>query len=310
MEPIPGPTSPKGSSAPSKLPAVLTRLTSWLLLCLLALILVGCNSEEVVIGGKERTKQYGTVVSLAPSATDFLLVRFQAANVLKGVTDVDDSPLVKDKIRVVKNTKLDAEALTALKPDLIVYDSQLWTEQALAPAKATGAEMVDINVQSLDAYIAKSYELAKKFGNELSASEYLDVIDSARSSVRGNLGTLAKPKVTLLLVSNGYMVAGSKSMAADLIRNAQGEFIGSDSVRYETVNVEWLLQNQPDIIFVLGEGADKVLADPRLAPVSAVKTQNVFNINETQMSRYTAIDRLITSMGSRVVEWAKKNEGN
>jgi ABC-type Fe3+-hydroxamate transport system substrate-binding protein len=274
------------------------------------LILVGCNSNEVVIGGKERTKQYSTVVSLAPSATDFLLVRFQAANVLKGVTDVDDSPLVKDKIRVVKNTKLDAEALTALKPDLIVYDSQLWTEQALAPAKATGAEMVDINVQSLDAYIEKSYELAKKFGNELSASEYLDVIDSARSSVRGNLGTLAKPKVTLLLVSNGYMVAGSKSMAADLIRNAQGEFIGPDSVRYETVNVEWLLQNQPDIIFVLGEGADKVLADPRLAPVSAVKTQNVFNINETQMSRYTAIDRLITSIGSRVVEWAKKNQGN
>ncbi|HRD32334.1 MAG TPA: ABC transporter substrate-binding protein, partial [Fimbriimonadaceae bacterium] len=255
---------------------MLKRFTTYLLLCLLALVMAGCNSNEVVIGGKERTKTYESVVSLAPSATEFLLVRFAASNVLKGVTDADDNPLAKNKTIVVKNTKIDAEALASVKPDLIVYDSQLWTEEALAPAKATGAEMVDVNVQSLDAYIEKSFELAKKFGTEMNTSEYLDVVDTARATVKANMGDLPKPKVCILMTNNGYMVAGSKSMAADLVRNSQGDYIGPDSVRYEAVNVEWFLQNQPDIIFVLGEGADKVLADPRLAPVSAIKTKNVY----------------------------------
>ncbi len=302
---VPGPTSPKGPSVPSKLAPVLKRFTTYLLLCLLALVMAGCNSNEVVIGGKERTKTYESVVSLAPSATEFLVVRFAASNVLKGVTDADDNPLAKNKTIVVKNTKIDAEALASVKPDLIVYDSQLWTEEALAPAKATGADMVDVNVQSLDDYIAKSFELAKKFGTEMNTSEYLDVVNTARATVKANMGDLPKPKVCILMTNNGYMVAGTKGMAADLVRNSQGDYVGPDSVRYEAVNVEWFLQNQPDIIFVLGEGADKVMADPRLAPVSAIKTKNVYNVNETALSRYVAVDRLITSFGSRMVEWAK-----
>ncbi|MBX3095294.1 MAG: ABC transporter substrate-binding protein [Fimbriimonadaceae bacterium] len=273
----------------------------------LLLLVTACQKSAPAVGGVPRDKEFNRIVSMSPAITDFLIVRLESAKPIVGITDADDQGGVMDRPKVVKNTKIDEEALVEAKPDLIVYDSMLFGPSEIEKIKSTGAETFDFNTKSYAEHKEMIVRLAAMIKNEVGISEYLDTIDATFARVNNTFAQKKRPRAVLLLAGSGeYMAAGKNGLPGDLIRQSGTELFGPDGDRYETVNVEQLIAWDPQIVFVVGDGADRVIKDPRLASVAAVKDSQVFALQEKPFVRLAQLDLVMQNITLKTIAWADR----
>jgi iron complex transport system substrate-binding protein len=267
---------------------------------LVILALAGCAKEPKVIGGIPRAKYNTKVVSLAPSATDLMGMAMQAERVI-GVTDACPDVVAKGKPVVVHNTKIDYEKIAQLHPDIIIYDSSLYSDMDQAKLAQTGAELFDFKVTSLAQFEDTVYRLSSVAAIEVPIGEYMDRIYGMKARYAAPPEKAQLQVKTMVLMGTGtYYAAGTKTFAADMIKTVSGTPVGPDSDKFEVINPEAIVQENPNVIYSPGQGAS-ILHDPRLQSVDAVKGHRVYDIKPDHILRINSqIDLVMEGLGTGI----------
>jgi ABC-type Fe3+-hydroxamate transport system substrate-binding protein len=266
------------------------------------LLAAGCGPADQYYGGVRRSKQYRSIVSLSPSTTEVLSATQEVnAGRLTGKTAADNYPKVGyDKVPVVSSVKPDYEKIAEIRPDLVVYDTDLYNAADVAKIKAIGADTFPLDATTIDQFETQLYSLANLVGGETNISDYVDKIEAARA-VGSSMTT--HPKVVILLPGTGseHMIDGTGSFQADVVRAAGGDPVGPSGAHFVPLDPELLVTLNPDFIITAGDPAP-VLSDPRFQSLKAVKDKKriVPLVADVLLRKGARVDVLITAINDAI----------
>jgi iron complex transport system substrate-binding protein len=219
--------------------------------------------------------QYNTVISLSPSSTEVL----SAMGIdIKGRTSACNFPTTISPKAVYGDVKPDYEKITRLGPDMIVVDKSLYSSEEIAKLKATKATVHELGANSVDEFIRELYVLGNLLGNEMNVQSYVDKIRREKSGAEGDVFS-PRPTAVLIIPGTGgmHMIAGTKSFQADVVKSIGADLVGPDSNKFEPLNPEFLISQNPGVIITAGATKD-FLSDKRFASLSAVKNLKIFGL--------------------------------
>ncbi|MCW5938206.1 MAG: ABC transporter substrate-binding protein [Fimbriimonadaceae bacterium] len=247
-----------------------------------ALVAIGCQPTEPLIGGEPLAKTVQSVVSLSPSTTE-IWGRLPAKMVGR-TSSCDMPPVAMEAPIVVQGTKPDYERISQIKPDLVVYDAELYGEADRAKIEELGIKTSPLEATKLEELYDTILKAGSMTGGETVASSTVDSIENAVA--RASAQKLAKkPRTMVLMVGGGeYMATGRDSFLADVLRHINAEPVGPSGTTFVTISPETLIQDNPDMILV-PSGGRQVMADPRLAGLEAIKKRRVFEVTPAFLLR-------------------------
>lgn len=258
-------------------------------LLLAVAFLPGCRNEGPVIGGKQRPKVYSAIVSLSPSSTELIGVS-QSLPKLVGRTGSDDWPPSVGRVPIVAQVKPDYELIAKIKPDLIVLDSDLYSPSDMERIKGLKADVIDINPKTLEEYKLMMFQLGTALGQESYISGYWDRIYRNLVSAKSVLGGKELSVALLIPATQGeHMIAGTGTFQASEIASVGAKPVGPNSAKFETLNPEMLIKEDPDYIMTAGDPTP-IFKDPRFAHLKAVTKQHIFGL----------VDSIALRAGARV----------
>lgn len=311
------------------------RFLPWLSLVIAALVLVGCNPQpNVLIGGKDGPR-YERIVSLSPSATE-IIARYANWRKMKGRTQACDYPSYVSSVPVVASVKPDYEKIAELKPDFIVYDADLYSDQDVERIKQLGAKEVFVfQANTIEDFKKEVMLFAARVAGESNTSKYVDQITNAVETAASD-ALPKKPRTAILMGGPGaYWAAGTDSLIADVVAKAGGELVGPSGNRFAPINTEALIGLNPDVILAVGGSADegmlavevranekvpdtpqkpastgaeakRVLEDPQLQSTAAVKSKYVYALAaDVATRRGSRMNDLIDAMHTLMARVAK-----
>ena len=231
------------------------------------------------------------IVTLAPHAAESLYAA-GAGDKLIGTVEYSDYPPAAKKVpRVGGYSRIDMEAVAALKPDLVI-----------AWQSGNNLTQVDkLKALGLTVYISQPNKMAdvadqlERLG-QLAGTEA--VANAAAAAFRKRLETLqtanaSKPKVRVFyqIWKSPLMTVGGPQIISDAIRLCGGDNVfGNLGQMAPTVSVEAVLEADPEAIIATGMGDAKPewLHDwDKWTRMTAVKRGNLFHINPDIMQRHT-----------------------
>jgi len=231
------------------------------------------------------------IVSLAPHITE-LLYAAGAGDKLVGNVDYGDYPVqAKALPRVGGYTRLDLEAILALKPDLVIAWQSGNPPAALAKLRAMG---IAVFVSQPDRIADVAVEL-EHYG-QLAGTEAQ--ANAAAASFRARLAALKKQYAQRPVVDVFYeiwkeplMTINDQQIISDVIRLCGGRnLFGSLPVLAPTVTVEAVIAANPEAIVASGMGDERPewLDDwRRWHSLTAVKRDNLYFIPPQEIQRHT-----------------------
>lgn len=227
------------------------------------------------------------IISLAPHATE-LLFAAGAGDKVVGVSEYSDYPPSAKQIQAVGGSAtLDLERIIALKPDLIVVWSSGNSAAQITKLRNLGIRIFESEPRDF-ADIASSLERLGTLAGTLPTAQ------PAATAFRSRLRQLQekythRPPVTAFyqIWRTPLMTLNDEHLSSKAIRLCGGENIfGKLPQLAPTVNVEAVLQANPEIIVAGGGENDDTLASWRKFPqLLAVKHGNLFTLNADIITR-------------------------
>jgi iron complex transport system substrate-binding protein len=231
------------------------------------------------------------IITLAPHAAESLYAA-GAGDKLVGTVEYSDYPPAAKKVpRVGGYSRIDLEAVAALKPDLVIAWQSGNNMPQVDKLKALGLA-VYVSQPNKMADVADQLErLGQLAGTEIAAN-------AAAAAFRKRLEMLQtananKPKVRVFyqIWKSPLMTVGGSQIISDAIRLCGGDNVfGHLSQMAPTVSVEAVLEVDPEAIIATGMGDAKPewLHDwDKWTRLTAVKRGNLFHINPDIMQRHT-----------------------
>ena len=199
---------------------------------------------------------------------------------------------------VGKWNSLDMEAILSLNPDLILtYGGLSYSEKTEEIFSDLPLTVVKLQFYEPEIMASDMEKLGYILGNVEKAREYLDFEDEYMSTINERVGGLSegeKPRVYLEWATKPYGTYSKDSGTHQLCVMAGGVNIAADlSGAYPKVDVEWVIVENPDIIFKHQYGGsgygeddptemtgrwDEVMDRPELSNVNAVRNESVYLI--------------------------------
>jgi ABC-type hemin transport system substrate-binding protein len=278
------------------------RLVQWLVLAATLLIALACGPGEQIMAGRPPEKVYRTAVSLAPGASEIVIMHNRRLRIIGRTASCDRPEQVLQAPVVMNGVKPNEEMIAKLKPDVILYDGDLYSEADIQRLRDLGFEVMDLGGNSIDQLIDRLYRLAALTRAELLTSEYVDKIHRARSTAQ----TVApEPRVRAAVILPGqggeHMIAGVDGFVADVVRASGAEPVGPGGGLFQTMNAESFMQMDPELIITAGDSTP-VLQDPRFSGLQAVRQKNVQMVLQDDILRKGAVlDDLISTISAYVV---------
>jgi iron complex transport system substrate-binding protein len=280
------------------------RLTPFLRLAIVALtaacgMLAGCKPAAPSAAPETGPVR---VVSLAPNITE-IVCAIGGAGQLAGRTSACDYPAdVVAGISVIGEFGVPSiERLLAVKPGIVLLAdiadesmSQKLTRAGLRQARITCTRLDDI---------PPAIETVGRHLGQVGASHALATNLIARiAALRAKAAGGHKPRVLVLIWNDPLTAAGRNCFLSDLVALAGGQNAGDAIDRdYFQVSGEWVISQNPDIIFCFFMAANKpvrqiVLQQPGWSGVNAVRTGRVYDGFD---------NNLVLRPGPRVLEGAE-----
>lgn len=234
------------------------------------------------------------IVSLAPSNTEILFALGLGDRVV-GVTKYCDFPAeAQDKPKVGGFSTPDIEKIVELNPDLVVAAS-IHQKQVIPELESRGIKVLALAPKTVDDVLQAIDLAGRATGAEKSARKMVEEMKArvvAVTSLVANLPDEARPRVFYVLWHDPLMTAGSDTLQSQLIDMAGGNNIFGDLTGYPTVDLETLLQRQPQVI-VAGSGHAPgddapwqwAKSEARLRDTEALRQGGVFQIDANITSR-------------------------
>ena len=231
------------------------------------------------------------IVSLAPHIAESLYAA-GAGDRLVGTVDYSDYPPAAKKVpRVGGYSRIDLEAVAALKPDLVIAWESGNNMTQVNQLKALGMAVYVFQPNQMEEIADQLERLGQLAGSEATAHAAAEHFRQRLAKLRtANAG---KPKVRVFyqIWKAPLMTVGGPQIISDAIHLCGGENVFGDLKQMApTVEVEAVLAADPEAIVAtgMGDARPEWLHDwDKWTRMTAVKRDNLFHINPDIMQRHT-----------------------
>ncbi|WP_295005978.1 cobalamin-binding protein [uncultured Dechloromonas sp.] len=231
------------------------------------------------------------IVALAPHIAESLYAA-GAGDKLVGTVEYSDYPPEAKKVaRVGGYSRVDLEAVAALRPDLVLAWESGNNMTQIDKLKALGLTVYVSQPNKMENVADQLERLGQLAGTEAVAKPAAERFRQRLESLRK--ANAAKPKVRVFyqIWKAPLMTVGGPQIISDAIRLCGGENVfGHLGKMAPTVSVEAVLEADPEAIVATGMGDSKPewLNDwDKWTKLTAVKRNNLFHINPDIMQRHT-----------------------
>lgn len=228
------------------------------------LLLFSCSADtekepstEAELTAADSPKEW-RIVSLNGTITE-LLHEFKLQDKIVGVDVTSTYPeTVKDITNLGHSSQLNAEAILALKPNLILVDEKVAGAKALGGLKDAGIDIQVIKIpQTLDASLLVAEQLSEILGETIDTKPLAQKIENNKQKLSELLtNASSKPKVLFIYArgAQAMMVAGKNTFAEAMITLAGGTPVVQEFESFKPLTPEALIQYQPDAILMFNSG--------------------------------------------------------
>ena len=231
------------------------------------------------------------IVTLAPHAAESLYAA-GAGDKLVGTVDYSDYPPAAKKVpRVGGYSRVDLEAVAALKPDLVLAWESGNNMTQVDQLKALGLTVYVSQPNTIENVANQIERLGQLAGTEAVANAVADHFRKQLENLRA--ANAGKPKVRVFyqIWKTPLMTVGGPQIITDAIRICGGENVfGHLKQMAPNVSVEAVLEADPEAIVAtgMGDARPEWLHDwDPWTRMTAVKRHNLFHINPDIMQRHT-----------------------
>lgn len=197
----------------------------------------------------------------------------------------------------------DVEAIVSLSPDLVIGYGSTMTYSSLDienQLKGIGIELIRLDLNRADTFVEDIAKLGYILDKRPEAIEFIDFYEGTMNLIDGRIDTLSddqKPLVYIEFSSVSYRTVGKNAELHQVCTRGGGVNIATDlEGDYPTVDPEWVLDQNPDIIISvmfdtnnpdgyelddqtrMEEIREEIINRPEFSDLSAVKNGNVFVI--------------------------------
>lgn len=231
------------------------------------------------------------IVALAPHIAESLYAA-GAGDKLVGTVDYSDYPPEAKKVaRVGGYSRIDLEAVAALKPDLVLAWESGNNMPQINKLKALGLTVYVSQPNRMDNVADQLERLGQLAGTEGVAKPAAESFRQRLDGLRKANANKPKVRVFYQIWKAPLMTVGGQQIISDAIRLCGGENVfGHLGKMAPTVSIEAVLEADPEAIVATGMGDSKPewLHDwDKWTKMTAVKRNNLFHINPDIMQRHT-----------------------
>ena len=231
------------------------------------------------------------IVSLAPHVTETLFAAGGGSKIV-GTVDYSDYPEAAKKLpRVGGYSRVDLEAVAALKPDLIIAWQSGNASAQMEKIRSLGIPIFLTQPNTLDDVAVELEKLGKLAGTESIANAAASKFRERLTKLRQGYSQKAKVRVFYQIWKTPLMTVGGPQIISSAIQLCGGENVfGNLPQMSPTVSLEAVIAADPEAIVATGMGDARPdwLGDwNQWTRMTAVKRGNLFHINPDIMQRHT-----------------------
>ena len=231
------------------------------------------------------------IVTLAPHAAESLFAA-GAGSKLVGTVDYSDYPPEAKKVaRVGGYSRIDLEAVVALRPDLVIAWQSGNNMPQIEKLKALGLNVYISQPNKREDVAGQLERLGQLAGTEAVANPAAASFRKRLQSLQASNANKPKVRVFYQIWKSPLMTVGGPQIISDAIRLCSGDNVfGNLGQMAPTVSVEAVLEADPEAIIATGMGNARPewLHDwDKWTRMTAVKRDNLFHINPDIMQRHT-----------------------
>jgi len=231
------------------------------------------------------------IVTLAPHATEMLYAA-GAGERLVGTVDYSDyPPAAKTVPRVGSYDRFDLEAISALKPDLVIAWESGNPAAPVEKMRALGLTVYASQPNRLEDIAGQLERFGQLAGSEAQAGEAAEHFRQRLAKLRRDNADKPPVRVFYQIWKAPLMTVGGPQIISSAIQICGGENVfGPLGQMAPTVSVEAVLAADPEAIVATGMGNARPewLDDwNKWTRMTAVKRGNLFHINPDLLQRHT-----------------------
>lgn len=253
------------------------------------------------------------IVSLAPHMTETLFAAGAGERIV-GTVEHSDYPEAAKKIRRVGGySRLDLEAVAALKPDLIVGWQSGNAAAHLEKLKGLGYTMYVSQPNRIEDVAGEIERLGTLAGTDAIAAPEAKRVRERLAALRAQYSGKTPVRTFYQIWKQPLMTVGKNQIISDAIRLCGGENVfGKIEQMAPTVTVEAVIAANPETIIASGMGDSRPewLDDwKKWTSIEAVKRDNLFFVQPELIQRHTP--RLLdgTEMLCKHLETVRERRG-
>ncbi len=198
--------------------------------------------------GPRREGKVRRVVTLAPSLTEMVLA-MGAGDTLVGVSRFDVDKAVAGLPRVGGFVDPSVEAVIALKPDVVLVQPGPGNQRPVERMAELGVPVLLLPLHSVADTLAALRAVGQALGRDKEAEALIARIESTRARVREVGKKLPAPRVLFVYGFQPLVVAGPRSVADELLRDAGAVNVAADGgSAYTVYSVERAVRARPDVV--------------------------------------------------------------
>lgn len=265
------------------------------LLAVIALCAAAVRAEVAVVDDTGAALRLPTsarrIVSLAPHITETLYAA-GAGDRLVGVVDYSDYPEAAKKLpRVGGYSKLDLEAIAALKPDLAIGWASGNSPAHIDKLRALGIPVYLAQPERIDDVATNLERYGELAGTQAVARAAADDFRQRLRELRDKYGSRPKVRVFYQIWKQPLTTVGGGQVISDAIRLCGGENVFADlKPLAPKVSIEAVLAADPEVI--VASGMDEARPDwvddwRQWKSMTAVRRDNLYFIPPDLIQRHT-----------------------
>ncbi len=202
------------------------------------------------------------IVSTAPSITETLYALGLGDRVAGVTTFCRYPPEAAGKPKIGNYLRPDAEAILALRPDLVIAESSMLRQAAAL--ERLRLKLLEIDATTVSGILESIRSIGRAAGAEARAGELCASIQAGLDALAVRSRGLARPRVMFIVGRTpgrveDLIAAGAGSYISELIELAGGVNVFRDApAPYSKVGLEEILARNPEVIIDMGEMARTV----------------------------------------------------
>ncbi len=283
-------------SAASAIPTVHLTLTRLRFAAALCLLVAGVAHAEIVVtddaGQAVRlARPASRIVSLAPHVTE-LVYAAGAGDKLVGAVDFSDYPEAAKKLpRVGSYASVDAEAVLALKPDLVIGWQSGNNPVQLARLRSLGIALFVTEPRRIEDIAASLRRLGELVGTSAAASAAAKALQARHAALAARYAKRPPVRTFYQIWAQPVMTVNGRHIISDVMRLCGAENVFADvATLAPKVTAEAVLVANPEAIVVSGMAetrAEWLAPWLRWPSVTAVARGNLFHVHPDLINRHT-----------------------